>query len=73
MADYEHDIFIRRMDENWITWTHRNLVRSLRSLLRPALGSIRIFADDQIEAASTGLSRLLTSRCCSPSAASEFF
>ena len=51
MADYEHDIFIsyRRMDEEWVYWTRENFIRPLRSLLRPALGNVRIFADDQIE------------------------
>jgi len=51
MADYEHDIFIsyRRMDEDWVSWTRDNFLRPLRSLLRPALGNVRIFADDQIE------------------------
>ena len=51
MADYEHDIFIsyRRMDKDWVSWTHENFLRPLRSLLRPALGNVRIFADDQIE------------------------
>lgn len=51
MPDYEHDIFIsyRRMDKDWIHWTQQNFLRPLRSLLRPALGNVRIFVDDQIE------------------------
>jgi len=51
MADYEHDIFIsyRRMDKDWIRWTSQNFLRPLWSLLRPALGNVRIFLDDQIE------------------------
>jgi len=49
--DYEYDIFIsyRRMDEDWIRWTNQNFVRPLRSLLRPALGNVKIFVDEQIE------------------------
>lgn len=49
--DYEWDIFIsyRRMDEYWIRWTKENFIRPLRSLLRPALGNVRIFVDEQIE------------------------
>jgi hypothetical protein len=55
MCDYEHDIFIsyRRMDDDWIRWTKENFVRPLRALLRPALGNVRIFFDEQIE---TGMS-----------------
>lgn len=51
MSDYEYDIFIsyRRSDEHWVRWTRHNLVRPLRALLRPALGSVRIFLDEQIE------------------------
>ena len=51
MPDYEHDIFIsyRRMDEEWVNWTRDNFLRPLRSLLRPALGNVRIFVDNQIE------------------------
>ncbi|MCX7110387.1 MAG: toll/interleukin-1 receptor domain-containing protein [Proteobacteria bacterium] len=53
--DYEYDIFIsyRRMDEDWIRWTKENFVRPLRSLLRPALGNVKIFVDDQIETGSS--------------------
>jgi hypothetical protein len=51
MSEYEHDIFIsyRRMDKEWIRWTQENFLRPLRSLLRPALGNVNIFVDDQIE------------------------
>src|SRR5262245_28673833 len=51
MADYEHHIFIsyRRMDDEWVRWTRENFVRTLRSLLRPALGSVSIYMDEQIE------------------------
>jgi hypothetical protein len=51
MADYEHDIFIsyRRMDKDWIKWTRENFIRPLRALLRPGVGSVKIFVDDQIE------------------------
>lgn len=51
VPDYEYDIFIsyRRSDEDWVRWTRDNLVRPLRSLLRPALGNVRIFMDEQIE------------------------
>jgi hypothetical protein len=51
MADYEHHIFLsyRRSDEDWVRWTQENLVRPLRSLLRPALGDVRIFVDQQID------------------------
>lgn len=41
------------MDESWVRWTRENFVRPLRSLLRPALGDVRIFLDEQIE---TGVS-----------------
>lgn len=55
MADYDYHIFIsyRRMDEDWVRWTRENFVRPLRSLLRPALGDVKIFVDEQIE---TGIS-----------------
>jgi TIR domain len=51
MADYDYEIFIsyRRMDDDWVRWTRDNLVAPLRSLLRPALGNVRIFQDEQIE------------------------
>ncbi len=60
MADYEHDIFIsyRRMDEEWIHWTRNNFLRPLRSLLRPALGNVGIFVDDQIETGASWPARL---------------
>lgn len=48
---YDHDIFIsyRRMDKMWVRWTCENFVDALRTLLRPALGNVQIFVDDQIE------------------------
>ena len=51
MADYEHHVFLsyRRSDEDWVRWTQENLVRPRRSLLRPALGDVRIFVDQQID------------------------
>jgi hypothetical protein len=51
VSDYEYDIFIsyRRSDEHWVRWTRDNLVHPLRALLRPALGNVRIFLDEQIE------------------------
>lgn len=51
MADYEHDIFIsyRRSDIDWVRWTRENFVRALSSLLRPRLGSIKVFVDETIE------------------------
>ena len=51
MSDYEHHIFIsyRRMGHDWVRWTRDNFVRPLRSLLRPALGKVDIFFDEQIE------------------------
>ena len=60
MADYEHHIFLsyRRMDEDWVRWTRDNFVRPLRSLLRPALGNVRIFLDEQIEAGVSWPARL---------------
>ncbi len=60
MSDYEYHIFIsyRRSDEDWVRWTRENLVRPLRTLLRPALGDVRIFADEQIESGTTWPMRL---------------
>lgn len=51
MPDYEHHIFVsyRRSDEEWVRWTRHNLVRALSSLLRPRLGSVKIFVDESIE------------------------
>ena len=51
MSDYEHDIFVsyRRMEPEWVQWTQKNFLRPLRVLLRPSLGNVRIFADNQIE------------------------
>ncbi|MCP4287153.1 MAG: toll/interleukin-1 receptor domain-containing protein [Gammaproteobacteria bacterium] len=51
MPDYEYHIFIsyRRSDDDWVRWTRNNFVKPLRSLLRPALGDVSIFVDEQIE------------------------
>ncbi len=51
MSDYEHEIFIsyRRSDPDWVRWTLDYFVKPLRSLLRPALGDVKIFVDSQIE------------------------
>lgn len=51
MPDYEYHIFIsyRRCDDDWVRWTRDNFVKPLRSLLRPALGDVRVFLDEQIE------------------------
>ena len=48
---YEHDIFLsyRRSDQEWVRWTRDNLVRVLRTLLRPALGGVSIYMDESIE------------------------
>lgn len=55
MAGYEHHIFVsyRRSDEDWVRWTRENFVRPLRSLLRPSLGDVSIFVDENLE---TGVS-----------------
>jgi TIR domain len=60
MNDYLYDIFIsyRRWDEEWVRWTERNFVRPLRSLLRPALGDVKIFIDNQIESGASWPLRL---------------
>lgn len=51
MPDYKHHIFVsyRRSDEDWVRWTRDNLIRSLRSLLRPSLGAVEIYLDELIE------------------------
>lgn len=51
MPDYEHDIFVsyRRSDEDWVRWTRDNFVHALTSLLRPGLGKVRIYIDEDIE------------------------
>ena len=46
------------MDEDWIRWTKQNFVRPLQSLLRPSLGDVSIFLDDQIETGSSWPARL---------------
>lgn len=62
MPDYEYHIFIsyRRMDNDWICWTRDCFKRPLETLLRPALGNIRIFFDEQIETGSSWPLRLAT-------------
>lgn len=62
MMDYEYHIFIsyRRMDSDWIRWTRDCFKRPLESLLRPALGNIRVFFDEQIETGSSWPLRLAT-------------
>jgi hypothetical protein len=60
MTDYEYHIFLsyRRSDEDWVRWTQENLVRTLRTLLSPALGAVRIFVDQQIETGDDWPTRL---------------
>lgn len=49
--NYEHDLFVsyRRSDEDWVRWTRDNFLRALRSLLRPRLGPISVYFDENIE------------------------
>jgi hypothetical protein len=63
MPDYEYDIFIsyRHADDDWIRWTRENFVRPLRTLMRPALGGVRIFMDESIETGTAWPSRLAKS------------
>lgn len=67
MNDYLYDIFIsyRRWDDEWIRWTEKNFVRPLRSLLRPALGDVKIFVDNQIESGTSWPLRLAKALACS--------
>ena len=55
MPDYEYDLFIsyRRSDKRWTRWARENVADALGTLLRPALGDVKIFVDEQIE---TGMS-----------------
>jgi hypothetical protein len=46
------------MDKDWIRWTRENFVAPLRSLLRPGVGDVKIFIDDQIETGVTWPARL---------------
>ena len=57
---YEYDFFIsyRRSDDDWVRWTQEHFVRLLRSLLRPALGQVRVFVDQDIEAGTAWPPRL---------------
>lgn len=51
MSDYKYHIFIsyRRSDKHWIRWARENVKETLETLLRPAIGEVKIFLDDQIE------------------------
>jgi hypothetical protein len=51
VPQYEHHIFIsyRHFDRYWVKWTRDNLALPLTSLLRPALGNVDTFIDEQIE------------------------
>jgi hypothetical protein len=51
MPDYEYHFFIsyRRSDKRWIRWARENVAEALETLLRPALGKVKIFVDWQIE------------------------
>jgi hypothetical protein len=79
MSDYQYHIFIsyRRSDENWVRWTRENFARPLRSLLRPALGKVEIFVDEQIETGESWPARLATalahSRLLIPVLSREYF
>lgn len=55
MPDYEHHLFIsyRRSDKRWTRWARENVADALATLLRPALGDVRVFVDDRVE---TGIS-----------------
>ena len=55
VADYEHDVFVsyRRADDAWVRWTRDNFARPLCSLLRPALGEVHTFIDENLEAGVT--------------------
>src|ERR1700685_3166730 len=55
MPNYEYDIFVsyRRSDQEWVRWTRDNLVRALNSLLRPRLGDVKIYIDQNIEAGAS--------------------
>jgi hypothetical protein len=51
MSDYEHHIFLsyRRFDDDWRRWTRENFVRTLKSLLQPGLGDVKIYVDESME------------------------
>jgi hypothetical protein len=63
MPQYEHDLFIsyRRSDEDWVRWTRENFSRALGSLLRPGIGKVRIFQDEQIETGASWPNQLALS------------
>lgn len=60
MLNYEYHIFVsyRRSDDAWVRWTRDIFVKPLRSLLRPALGDVYIFVDEQIETGADWPTRL---------------
>jgi hypothetical protein len=60
MTNYEHHIFIsyRRSDAVWMRWARENVAGGLRTLLRPALGDVKIFVDEQIETGTRWPDRL---------------
>jgi hypothetical protein len=55
MSEYEYHIFLsyRRSDKHWTRWARENVAEALETLLRPALGEVKIFVDGQID---TGMS-----------------
>jgi hypothetical protein len=79
VSEYEYHIFVsyRRSDGDWVRWTRDNFVKPLRSLLRPALGNVRVFLDEQIETGSDWpmhLSRALSrSRLMIPVLSRDYF
>jgi hypothetical protein len=60
MPDYENDIFVsyRRANPVWVRWTRDNFVKALQALLQPALGQLRFFMDDSLEAGIAWPARL---------------
>lgn len=60
MHDYEHHIFIsyRRSDKYWTRWARENVAEALGSLLRPGVGDVKIFVDQQIETGTSWPGRL---------------
>ena len=57
MPDYEYHLFLsyRRSDSHWIRWARENVAEILATLLRPSVGNVKLFVDDQIEG-ETGMS-----------------
>lgn len=79
MPDYEYDIFIsyRRSNADWVRWTKENFTRALDGVLRPSLGNIRVFVDEELE---TGVSwpislaaKLARSRLLVPILSRDYF